>query len=75
MQSEENAVILTRLLLVISNVLQEICGTAKYSWYQSNLIDCIAPSPCISTEEYKTYMLEMHSLVLLQLGERCFTFL
>lgn len=69
---KENAVILTRLLLVISNILCEVCGTAENSLYQS-LIDCIPPFPCISTEEYKVYTLQMPSLFLFQLGKRYFT--
>lgn len=70
---KENAVILTKLLLVISNILCEICGTAENSLYQSELDRLSSSIPCISTEEYKMYALQMPSLVLFQLGKRYFT--
>lgn len=66
MQFKENAVLLTRLPLVISNILWEdiLWNRPKNSCINLNLIDCIPPFPCISTDEHK-----MHSLVLVQTGK------
>lgn len=72
-QLNENAIILIRLLLVISNILREVCGTAKNSRYQSEP-DRLYSSISLNFHRriQDVYVTKMHSLVLLQPGERCF---